>query len=235
MPRTRPHAAARPEDTRAAILRAAIDAFAEAGEAGARTDAIAHAAGVNKALLHYYFGTKDGLYGAVLEEVFTGLAERFRGVLGGPGSPGERLLRYFLAHFEHLGDSNPFARLLGHELMRARAGQSTRISRIVTLCFGPLYAALVALLEEGMAAGELRRQEPGPAIQALTGANVFYFISAPFYREIAGRDPREPELLARQRAALLEGAGTLLFSDPERGRALARAILSPPAAQGEPS
>lgn len=225
----------RPEDTRAAILRAAVGAFAEAGEAGARTDAIARAAGVNKALLHYYFGTKDALYGAVLEAVFTGLAERFRGLLGGPGTPGERLLRYFLAHFEHLSESNPFARLLGHELMRARAGQSTRISRIVTLCFGPLHAALVALLEEGMASGELRRLDPGPVIQALTGANVFYFISAPFYREISGRDPREPDQLARQRSALLESAATLLFSDPGHGRALARTILSQPAAQGEPS
>ena len=96
---------ARTEDSRSAILRAAIKLFAEEGEAGARTDAIARAAGVNKALLHYYFGTKEALYGAVLEEVFTGLAERFRPVLGGPGSPGERLLRYYLAHFDHLASS----------------------------------------------------------------------------------------------------------------------------------
>jgi len=78
------HPQARTEDSRSAILRAAIKLFAEEGEAGARTDTIARAAGVNKALLHYYFGTKEALYGAVLEEVFTGLAERFRQVLGGP-------------------------------------------------------------------------------------------------------------------------------------------------------
>ena len=43
------------DSRRASILRAAMAEFAEQGVAGARTDAIARAAGVNKALLHYYF------------------------------------------------------------------------------------------------------------------------------------------------------------------------------------
>jgi TetR/AcrR family transcriptional regulator len=231
---------ARPEDTRAAILRAAIAEFAEQGEAGARTDAIARAAGVNKALLHYYYGTKDGLYGAVLDVVFTGLVDRFLKVLNGPGSHGERLLRYFLAHFDHLTDSNPFTRLMGHELMHARTGASTRIPKIVSICFGPLHAALCATLAEGIASGELRPQEPGPVVLSLTGANVFYFISAPFLREIAGKEPRDPDLLARQRVTLLDFAASVLFSDPALGRRLAMRIHSQTPgpqvrAKGEPS
>jgi hypothetical protein len=61
-------------------------------------------------------------------------------------------------------------------------------------------------------------------VLALTGVNVFYFISTPFFREISGKDPRDPELLARQRRVLLEFAATALFADPEGGRALARRI-----------
>lgn len=233
-----PHA--RTDDTRAAILHAAVGEFTEQGEAGARMDAIARAAGVNKALLHYYYGTKDGLYGAVLDEVFTGLVDPFLQALNGPGSHGERLLRHFLAHFNQLADSNPFTRLMGHELMHARRGQPTRIPKIVTICFGPLHAALCATLAEGMARGELRRQEPGPVILSLTGANVFYFISAPFYREIAGRDPRDPDLLARQRITLLDIAASVLFSDPDQGRRLAQSIQAQTSGpqvrtQGEPS
>ena len=60
-------------ETRATILRAAEHIFAEQGLAGARTDAIAAAAGVNKALLYYYFPSKEGLYCAVLDGVFSGL------------------------------------------------------------------------------------------------------------------------------------------------------------------
>jgi TetR/AcrR family transcriptional regulator len=212
------------EDSRGAILRAAITEFSEQGEAGARTHAIATAAGVNKALLHYYFGTKEALYGAVLDEVFTGLADRFLALLHGPGTPGERLLRYFLAHFDHLAASGCYARLMGHEMMHVRQGEPTRISRIVRICFGPLHSALSATLTEGIRAGELRPQEPGPAVLALTGVNVFYFISTPFFREISGKDPRDPDMLARQRSVLLDFAAATLFLDPDRGRALARRI-----------
>ena len=223
-----PHAKA--EATRRAILQAAIAEFAQEGEAGARTDAIARAAGVNKALLHYHFGTKDLLHEAVLDAVFEGVLEVFRPVLTGPWSPGERLLRYWLLHFDHLAEAGSFTRLMGQEMMRARTGQSTHISRIVKVAFGPLHAALLENLEAGMRSGELRPLDAGPVILGLTGANVFYFISAPFFREIAGRDPRHPESLARQRVSLLDVAATVLFADPARGRALAAHLLSEPTA-----
>ena len=218
----------RSEDSRGCILRAAIQEFAEQGEAGARMDAIARAAGVNKALLHYYFGSKEALYGAVLEEIFTGVIEGDLAVLKGPGSPGQRLLRYFLAHFDHLAASSCSGRLLGHEMLRARAGQPSRISEIVKICFGPLHVALGETLAEGMARGELRQVDPGTVLLSLIGANVFYFMSGPFSREISGRDPRDPAMLARQRRTLLDIAATVLFFDPEQGRSLAVRIQSEP-------
>jgi len=87
---------------------------------------------------------------------------------------------------------------------------------------GMILLALCALLAEGMERGELRPLEPGPILQSLTGTNVFYFISAPFSRVMTGKDPRDPALLERQRAALLDSAATLLYSDPRQGRLLAR-------------
>ncbi len=53
--------------------------FSREGVAGARTDAIARAAGVNKALLYYYFKDKETLYGAVLDHVFGGLRDSITG------------------------------------------------------------------------------------------------------------------------------------------------------------
>lgn len=55
-----------PEETRREILRAATEAFAASGFAGATTRAIAARAGVNVATLHYHFGSKEGLYRASL-------------------------------------------------------------------------------------------------------------------------------------------------------------------------
>jgi len=224
------------EPTRTAILQAAIEEFAQLGEAGARTEAIAKAAGVNKALVHYYFGTKELLHEAVLDAVFRGVVEHFRSVFERDCTPGERLLRYWLRHFDHLAEAGSYTRLMGQEMMRARTGQPTHVARIVKVAFGPLHASLLENLQAGMASGELRALEPGPTIVALTGANVFYFMSAPFFREIAGREPREPELLARQRIALLDLASTVLFADPARGRALAAGILAnPDLATGDPT
>src|SRR6266404_9911186 len=89
-----------PERTRSAILDAAMREFAHEGVAGARIDAIARAARVNKALLYYYFRDKEALYGAVLDRVFAGLSERVRAALESPAPPRERVLAYAGAHFD---------------------------------------------------------------------------------------------------------------------------------------
>src|SRR2546421_9793770 len=82
----------RPEESRAAILQAAIREFSREGVAGARTDAIARAARVNKALLYYYFKDKEALYGAVLDEVFGGLTATVMKVLSQDLPPKEKIL-----------------------------------------------------------------------------------------------------------------------------------------------
>jgi AcrR family transcriptional regulator len=83
-------------DTRAAILVAAREAFAAKGYSGASVRAIAAAAGVDPALVHHYFGSKEDLFVAVLQppvdprEVLAPIAA------GGVDGAGERLVRLFL-------------------------------------------------------------------------------------------------------------------------------------------
>jgi AcrR family transcriptional regulator len=64
-----------PEGTRRRILAAALEEFATVGLAGARVDRIAAAAQVNKRMLYHYFGSKEGLYAALLESRFRRLEE----------------------------------------------------------------------------------------------------------------------------------------------------------------
>src|SRR2546423_12228806 len=89
-----------PEKTRAAILRAALKEFAHEGVAGGRIDEIARSAGVNKALLYYYFKDKEGLHAAVLEQVFAGVSAKVLagGGIGELGCP-ERLGFFWPMHF----------------------------------------------------------------------------------------------------------------------------------------
>ena len=101
-----------PEKTRAAILKAALEEFSHEGVTGARTDEIARRAGVNKALLYYYFKDKEGLYAAALEQVFSGLHERVAGVLERADlPPRERLLLYARTHFDYIASAHAVANI----------------------------------------------------------------------------------------------------------------------------
>ncbi len=116
-----------PEESRAAILRAAVAEFAEYGIAGARTDRMARTAGVNKALLYYYFKDKSALYEAVLDSVFRGMRDRVMPVLESNLKPRERLLEYVARYFDYIAANPQFPRVVQSEWMRA--GGSTRIRR----------------------------------------------------------------------------------------------------------
>ncbi len=91
-PRRRPGA----PDTRSAILAAARAAFADKGFAGTTIRGVAAAAGVDPALVHHYFGTKDDLFVAALELPVDPRQVIAPVVAGGVDGAGERLLRAFL-------------------------------------------------------------------------------------------------------------------------------------------
>src|SRR5512132_2304224 len=68
-------------DSRAALLAAAAEEFARHGPKGARIQAIVQRAGVNERMIYHHFGSKDGLYAAVLEAQSRGLVEAWRQVI----------------------------------------------------------------------------------------------------------------------------------------------------------
>src|SRR3954452_20229679 len=81
----------RSAETRARILDAALSEFAANGLAGARTERIASAAGVNKALLYYYFDSKEKLYAAALEMIAVRIRDNSMKVFFTDATPGERI------------------------------------------------------------------------------------------------------------------------------------------------
>src|SRR5260370_7216863 len=100
----------RPAESQAAILKAAVREFAREGVAGARTDAIARAAGVNKALLYYYFKDKEALYQAVLDEVFTAVRAAINQSLSQDLPPRKRLVAFPLPPSHNIASNPPYPR-----------------------------------------------------------------------------------------------------------------------------
>lgn len=201
----------RPAESRAAILRAAVREFAQEGIAGARTEAIAKAAGVNKALLYYYFEDKEGLYGAVLDQVFAGLLENVLPVFARDLTPGEKIRAYVGAHFDYIASHPLYPRVVQGEMMRATRGKVSQIQRLAKQYFHPLFSQIEHTLQQGIASGEFRAVNPQHFISSMGSVIVFYFNSAGVMKLMTGIDPMTPERVAERRAAVLDFISAALF------------------------
>ena len=211
LPKSRLGTRAQPEQSRAAILNAAVIEFAREGVAGARTDAIARSAGVNKALLYYYFKDKQGLYEAVLDEVFSGVRIAIQGALGENLPPRERLAAYVRAHFDYIASKPLFPRIVQAELLRSYRSPAG-IQRLAKRYFRPIFAQLSALLEEGIRLREFRPVNVMHFTPLMVSVIVSYFITAaPVITIVTGADPYAPELIAERRAAVLDFITAALF------------------------
>lgn len=200
-----------PEESRAAILRAAAGEFAEHGIAGARTDAIARAAQVNKALLYYYFKDKETLYGAVLDDAFAGMKSTVFTVLDSDLPSRKKILAYVGAYFDFIASSQIYSRLMQREMMRARSGDSLHIERLVKNFFQPIYEKVSQVLHKGIAEGEFRKVDPAHFVPSIIAMIVFYFSSAPVMRRVFRFNPLAPERIAERRAAVLDFISAALF------------------------
>jgi TetR/AcrR family transcriptional regulator len=215
----------RSAETRTRILDAAIREFSENGLAGARTEQIAGAAGVNKALLYYYFESKEKLYAATLELVSARVRDRSMAMFLREASPGERLLRTALDHFDRILTQGEFQKLMQFEMMRLHKGESGELPILVKRVFGPLLAMFQSMLREGMASGELIETEWTQIVLAALGGNVLYFLGAPIWRLSLPFEPFSSEALRARRLALVEFLGKAIFQDRAHGAELAAKVL----------
>jgi TetR/AcrR family transcriptional regulator len=201
----------RPEQSRAAILRAAVTEFAEHGIAGARIDAIARAARVNKALLYYYFKDKDALYEAVLDHVFTGLRARVMPVFDSDFPPREKMLNYIGTYFDYIAANPRFPRVVQAEWMRAGTSGHVPMQRVAKEYFEPIYGKIVGLLREGVKRGEFREVNPIDLVPSIVGIIIFYFSTAPLMKNLLKIDPLSEERIRERRRFVLNFISQALF------------------------
>jgi TetR/AcrR family transcriptional regulator len=145
--------------TKAAIVAAALEEFADLGLAGARIDEIARTARVNKALLYYYFENKEHLYQGVIEQMFVAMTDALRGALDTSDGPREKLLAFLDANFKVLAGQPAYARLLEQEmdivkvfLNNLKPDTAPEFFQRIT----PLLTEFRAVLEEGVTSGVFR-------------------------------------------------------------------------------
>ncbi|MCC7547985.1 MAG: TetR family transcriptional regulator [Burkholderiales bacterium] len=154
------------------ILEAATSEFATHGYGGARVERISAAASTVDRMLYYYFGSKEGLFRAVLENAYErlGAAEQQLDLEQTDPVKGLRELvaftwRYYLAHPE-------FIRLLNSENLHR--GEHLRQSQRVRALSFPLLSILARLLKRGAASGAFRPRVDAVTVY-LTIASLAYF------------------------------------------------------------
>jgi TetR/AcrR family transcriptional regulator len=198
-------------ESRATILKAAERVYAEHGLAGARTEAIAAAAGVNKALLYYYFKSKDALYQAVVGSQVHEFQQRAREILSAKGPAGPILLQYVGYHFDFIGTHPHYPRIFQRMMMES----DRRLERLIREHSMPLKELLVAVLGRGIRSGEFSHVNKGHTIVSISGLTTHYFNIAPAFRMITGQDPYSKANLARRKAEVLNFIRYALFMNPE--------------------
>lgn len=220
----------RSDQTRHRILVAAVKEFSAHGLAGARTDSIARSAKVNKALLYYYFKSKEALYLATIEEMVGNVVKSTTAVFEQSCTSGEQLLRLALNHFDRILTQHDFQSLMQQEMIRFRIGKgSTALPLIARTAFAPLIVRLRKTVREGIRTGELLPIDWMQVIYSGFGGNVFYFLSAPMMRmalAAASFEPFSPAALASRRKSAVQFLANALFVDRTQGQKLARRVLS---------
>jgi AcrR family transcriptional regulator len=180
-----------PVENRARIVAAAIDEFAARGFKGASMDAIAARTHTTRALIYYYFGSKENLYISVLEQVYSEIREAESKLDLDHLSPVDAVRRIveftFNYYVEHLG----FVRLVVAE--NQAKGRQLRKSKVMRTLNRPIIDRLARVIERGQSEDRFRRDidpvEIHKAIAALGLFNVTnqYTFGAIFQRDMGAK------------------------------------------------
>ena len=180
-----------PEANRARIVAAAIDEFAARGFKGASMDAIAARTHTTRALINYYFGSKEKLYIAVLEQVYAEIREAEAGLDLDPLPPADAVRRIVEFTYNYYLEHEGFVRLVVAE-NQAR-GRHLKKSKAMRTLNRPIIERLARVIARGQAEGLFREDadavEIHKSIAALGMFNVTnqYTFGAIFQRDMGAK------------------------------------------------
>ncbi|MCZ7555568.1 MAG: TetR/AcrR family transcriptional regulator [Bacteroidia bacterium] len=183
-------------ETEEKIFLAALVEFATHGRKGARMQEIAAQAGYNKALVHYYFRSKERLY----EEVFAFVIRRFiKGLFddleSAPDFPA--MLRMLIERYISLLDRTPWLpKFMLRELWEGAAVLQDRLRTLFPEGSNSPPAFFIARMDEAVAKGVLRPLDPVQTLFTILGSCIFFFAAFPVFSAfLPGVDKERPRLV----------------------------------------
>ncbi len=148
------------EAARERILSAARSCFAGSGFAETSLKSISRKAGVNQAMIHYYFGCKQDLYRQALRDCLSEMVRRAASRMEVGLPPDETLLLYSMALMDALRRSPEAAGLLRHELGRGGSTVEEMLETVTSPDGRSLRSIALDLIRAAQEAGQMRRLPP---------------------------------------------------------------------------
>ncbi len=204
-PARRPPRTRDPARTREALLRAGAALFSRNGYDGTSTGAIAARARVNKALINYHFGGKQGLWDAILASLFEPAAGRLESL---PDLPPDVAISTLIATIAGTLEARPEVAVM---LLREVLSGGRHLDRTVDSYLVRVFGAVRRILERGIETGTFRRTDPLLVHLSLIGSLIFYFATRTFRdrmlasRLIVNRPPATEHFIRSLQETFLHG------------------------------
>lgn len=183
------------EDKKEHILNVAEKVFAEYGYEGASTRLLASEAGVNMAMLNYYFGSKDGLLKAVLERRIASLRAALEVVRDEQISSWEKITKIIEVYLNRVLSNNCFHRLIQRELSLA---QRSELSEFISDNVLMNLHVIRDVLEEGIQNGSFRQVDVEMTIAGILGTKYYIVNSSQVASKLLGKDAQDQDVMEQE-------------------------------------
>jgi len=168
----------RSTDTESRIFAAALRVFAQKGRDGARMQDIADQAAINRALLHYYFRTKDQLYRACFAHLFDQYVDSFPASLPTDGTLAETLRAFIDRYIDYIRDHTDMARLVLNENLSGGTLLGEHLHQAFATHGSP-QQRMEHAIRRAIDVGEIRPVDPKQLVLTIISSCVFVFLMAP--------------------------------------------------------
>jgi len=192
-----------PERTMAGILAVATQEFAAKGLAGGRIDAIAEATHTSKRMIYYYYGSKEGLYLAVLEDAYRRIRATEAELHLADLSPVDALKVLVGFTFDHHHSNQDFIRLVMNE--NIQRGSYLAQSKLIQDLNVSAIQSIDDLYKRGVKEGVFRKGLDPIDIHASISALTFFNVSNRYtFDLIFKRNGQSAQALAARRQSVID-------------------------------
>ena len=170
--------------TRIKILEAAKLVFIEKGKDGARMQEIADRAGVNKAMLFYYFNNKELLYLEVLNSIFRQLFQKINGIVISEIDPRRKIEQIVVEYTNFLSKNEGFPRIMLREIADGGEVVTNILKDFFSEQNTSTSANILSMIQDSVDKGQFRRVDPVQTFISILGICVIFFIARPIFKNI---------------------------------------------------